>query len=152
MSYGTSKHVPGVCECVRCRGIPKGDWEKRNRAALGNELHLLHGATSERRIRPLARNHRRRLLRQFGLRASEIDPVGKAYLELLSRTTAKIALIDQWVDEHGLIRDDGSLQPCMTAYVSLTNSSRALLAKLAEHLRVEEKDPAAVLALLRNSG
>jgi hypothetical protein len=42
--WGTSKHVPGVCECVRCRGIPSGEWEKRNRAEPGNELRLSHGA------------------------------------------------------------------------------------------------------------
>jgi hypothetical protein len=118
-------------------------FEKDNTAA------LTHGATSERRIRPLARNHRRRLLRQFGLRASEIDPAGRAYLELLSRTTAKIAFIDVWLDEHGLIRDDGSLQPCMGVYVSLVNSSTRTLSKLVEHLRVEERNPAAVLASLR---
>jgi hypothetical protein len=46
-SYGSSRHVPG-CSCLRCRGFQPG-----------NEVALSHGATSERQIRPVARNHRR---------------------------------------------------------------------------------------------
>jgi len=116
----------------------------------GNEAALTHGATSERHIRPLARNHRRRLMRQMRLRAGDVDPIGRAYLEFLCRTTAKLVLIDEWLDEHGLIRDDGSLQPCMSVYVSLTNSATRTLAKLGDHLRAEERDPIAALATLRD--
>jgi hypothetical protein len=140
------RHGEG-CECRRCSGLRGAidgvPFEPRN------DAHLLHGATSERQIRPVARNHRRRLMRQIGLRVSEIDPIGRAYLEHYCRLTAKIVLLDAWVDEHGLIRDDGSLQPCMTVYATLTNSATRTLAKLAEHLRVEERDPATVLAALR---
>ena len=85
-------HGPG-CDCHRCLG-----------AQPGNTLALRHGATSERQIQPVARNHRRRVLRQIGLSPRDLDPVGRAYLEHYCRVTAKIVLIDQWVDEHGLIR------------------------------------------------
>jgi hypothetical protein len=117
------------CSCARCVGF-----------ADGNLAALKHGATSERQIRPLARNHRRRVLRQIGLSPRDLDAIGRAHLEHYCRTTAKIVLIDRWLDEHGLIRDDGSLQPCMRLYVSLTNSARATLARLEEHLRKREAD------------
>lgn len=111
-------------------------------AGPGNVLALRHGATSERQVRPLARNHRRRVLRQIGLSPRDLDAIGRAHLEHYCRTTAKIVLIDRWIDEHGLIRDDGSLQPCMRLYVSLTNSARATLARLEQHLRSRDVDPA----------
>jgi hypothetical protein len=54
-----SVHGDG-CACTRCQGFQ-----------LGNTLSLHHGATSERQIRPLARNPRRRVLRQIGIRAGD---------------------------------------------------------------------------------
>jgi hypothetical protein len=116
-------HEPD-CNCARCVGFQPG-----------NAAGLRHGATSEHRIRPLARNHRRRVLRQIGLRASEVDPIGRAHLELLCRATSKIELLDRYVDEHGLVRPDGTLQPCMRVYPTLLNTARASLNALARHLR-----------------
>ncbi len=37
-------------------------------------------------------------MRQIGLRASELDPVGKAYLEHYARLTAKVVLIDAYIE------------------------------------------------------
>jgi hypothetical protein len=113
------------CGCQRCTGF-EGD----------NEAHFVHGATSERHVAPLARNQRRRLLRQTGTRVGDLSPTGRALLEHYCRTTAKIVLIDEWVDEHGLIRDDGSLQPCMRLYATLTNTATRTLARLETHLDV----------------
>ncbi len=115
---------PAECECTRCRGFEAG-----------NLVALRSGATSERQIRPVARAHRRRFLRQTGLRASDLDPIGRAHLELCVRSTAKLALIDAYIDEHGLIREDGSLQPCVRIYPTLLNSARSSLRALSEHLR-----------------
>ena len=131
-------HGPG-CGCTRCVGFQPG-----------HTLTLAHGASSERHIRPLARNQKRRVLRQMGLRSGDVDPIGRALLEHYVRSTAKIALIDAWVDEHGLLLDDGTPQPCMRLYVSLTNTATRTLAKLEQHLRaVGDREPAVVLAAMR---
>lgn len=107
---------------------------------------LRHGATSERQIRPLARNHRRRLLRQLRLSPRDLDPLARGYLDTYVRLTAKLDLIDAYLAEHGLIRSDGELQPVMRSYVSLANGARLALARLEEHLRTRKQDPAATLA------
>jgi hypothetical protein len=96
---------------------------------------VTHGATSERQIRPLAANHRRRVLRQLGLSASDLDPVARGYLTLYTKCSAKIDLCDQWIDEHGLLAESGEMQPLMKSYVSLVNSARLSLSRLEEHLR-----------------
>jgi hypothetical protein len=93
----------------------------------GNELALKHGATSERHIAPLARNHKRRVLRQIGLAARDLDAVARGYLDLYCRTAAKIDLCDRYLDEHGLLDEGGEPQPLMKMYVSLVNSSRLAL-------------------------
>ena len=72
-----------------------------------------HGASSERQIKPVARNHRRRVLRQLRLSSREFDPVGRAYLDAFVRLQAKVDLIDRYVDEHGLIRAEGEPRPVM---------------------------------------
>lgn len=107
----------------------------------GNTAAMTHGATSERHIRPLARNHRRRVLRQIGLRASEIDPVGRAYLEHYCRLTAKVVLIDTFLDEVGVIDEHGNPRACMNLYVKMHNAAVQALARLERHLGPRERDP-----------
>jgi hypothetical protein len=113
--------------------------------APGHTLSMKHGATSERRIGPLARNHRRRVLRQIGLRASEIDPVGRAFLEHYCRLIAKVVLIDNYLDEHGVLDEHGTPRPCMTLYVRLHNAAVQALTRLERHLGPRERDPFAAL-------
>jgi hypothetical protein len=122
-------HVAG-CACVRCRGFEPG-----------NTLAVVHGATSERRIAPVAANHRRRLLRRFGLKAGDVDPIGRAYLDHYCRLAGKTELIDTYIAEHGMLRDDGEPQPCMRLYVSLHNSARLALQRLEAHLQASARDP-----------
>jgi len=69
-----------------------------------NEVALTHGAHSERRWRPLAEQ----------LRAAILDdapwlsrPAFAAALEAWSIVEAKSRLVDDWLDEHGLLDDDG---------------------------------------------
>ncbi|HEY5057495.1 MAG TPA: hypothetical protein VII51_00630 [Gaiellaceae bacterium] len=57
----------------------------------GNEAALTHGATSERHIRPLTANHRRRVLRKMRLRAGDIDAVGRAYLERVRTVSPSVS-------------------------------------------------------------
>jgi hypothetical protein len=121
------------------RGYSWPPFEKDNTAA------MRHGATSERRIGPLARNHKRRVLRQIGLRASEIDPIGKAYLEHYTRLTAKVVLIDRYLDEVGVLDEHGSPRPCMNLYTRLHGAAVQALARLERHLGPRERDPFAAL-------
>jgi hypothetical protein len=94
-----------------------------------------HGATSEAQVRPLARNHRRRVMRQIGLRAADVDPIGRAHLESYVRLAAKVDLIDRYIEEHGMILPSGEPQPVMRLYVSLQNAARLALQRLEAHLR-----------------
>ena len=114
--------------------------------ARGNQNAAVHGLHSEARIRPLARAHRRRVLRQFGLRASELSPIGKAYVDQVVRLKAKIDLIDAYIGEHGLIRPDGSLQPALALYGTLENSLRLGITRLENHLHDRAGTPGDALA------
>jgi len=99
-----------------------------------NQNAISHGATSERHIRPLAHNHRRRVLRQLRLSPRDLGPIARGYLDLYCRTQAKVELIDAFVSEHGLVRPDGEPQAVLKVYTSLVNSSRLALARLEAHL------------------
>jgi hypothetical protein len=123
------------CGCTRCRGFKPE-----------NDLALVHGATSERRIRPLARNHRRRVLRQIGLRAGDLDPVGRALLEHYCRLTAKVVLIDAYLDEVGLLDEAGVPRPSLNLYVQLHRAALGALGRLERHVGPREDDPFEALA------
>ena len=53
-----------------------------------------HGAKSEVQIQAKARAHRRRFLRQAGLRAGDLDVVTRGYLDLYARGLAALDLRD----------------------------------------------------------
>jgi hypothetical protein len=72
-------------------------------APLANTNALRHGSRSERRVRPVAAQHRRLLLRRLNLKARELDALGRAYVYLLARLYAKITLADDYIEAHGLI-------------------------------------------------
>jgi hypothetical protein len=74
------------------------------------------------------------VLRQLRLRSRDLDPVGRGYLDAYVRLWAKLDLIDGYVAEHGVIREDGEPQPVMSLYVSLHNSARLALQRLEAHL------------------
>ena len=46
-------------------------------------------------------------MRQLGLKAADLDPIGKGYLDLFVRSMAKVELADRWLSEHGLLKADG---------------------------------------------
>jgi hypothetical protein len=124
---------------VRCRGFEPG-----------NVVALRHGAFSEAQIRPVARNHRRKILRQIGLSPRDLDPVGRALLEHYTRLTAKIVAIDRYVDEVGVLDVDGTPRPCMTLYVQLHRAGLGALGRLEHHLdRRIAPDLDSALAALR---
>jgi hypothetical protein len=114
--------------------------------------HGLHALTTDDQIRPAARNQKRRLLRQIGTRASDLDPVAKGYVNLLARVLAKIDVADDYVERHGMLRADGEPQPVMKLYVSLVNSARLTMARLEDHLRAHGDDPDGGIARLIEIG
>lgn len=97
-------------------------------------LETTHGAHSENRIRPIARSHRRRVLRQLQLSPRDLDAIGRGHLDLYVRLVSKVDLIDRYIAEHGLLRSDGEPQPALRLYVSLANSARLALVRLEAHM------------------
>jgi hypothetical protein len=58
----------------------------------GHLFSSIHGATSPRQIRPLARRHKRRFLRRAGLRLGDLDAVAGEYLTHWARGMAQLDL------------------------------------------------------------
>lgn len=113
---------------------------------VGNGNSVRHGATSSRHFAPLARNHRRRVLRQLGLSLRDLSPLARGYLDLYCRTAAKIDLLDAYYAEHGLLQEGGMPQPSVAFYTSLVNSSRLALGRLEDAVKALRRSPGDELA------
>lgn len=111
----------------------------------GNQLAVTHGATSPVQIGREAANQKRRILRQIGLRKSDLDALGRALLANWSRAAAALQLMDAFAAEHGWLDDDGNPRGFAKLYVSMLNSERLALGKLEGHLRARTTDPEADL-------
>ena len=98
------------------------------------EAAIVHGAGSEARVKDAARAQKRALLRKMGRRSRDLDPVGWVLIDLLSRSLAKLAILDRYYAETGVVREDGSGSPTLPLYVSMLNSARLTASRLAEHL------------------
>jgi hypothetical protein len=85
---------------------------------------LTHGGYSAIQIRAKARAHRRRFLRQAGLRASDLDAIAGGYLDGWARALAKVDLFDTDEGRTGELRE----------YFAALNSARLWLAKLDARL------------------
>jgi hypothetical protein len=101
-----------------------------------SSANLKHGARSTGETRRVARVQKRRLLRQAGLRASDLDGLGLAYLDTWARAAAKVELLDKWAAEHGFVDEEGNLPPWHTFYLAALNSARLALGKFEDHLKV----------------
>jgi hypothetical protein len=99
-----------------------------------SEAATTHGARAPGEIRRVARVQKRRLLRQAGLRAADLDGLGMAFLDNWSRAQAKVELYDRWAAEHGWIDDEGNEPGFVRTYFAALNSARLALGKLGEHL------------------
>lgn len=95
---------------------------------------LKHGLRSERKIRPLARSKKRAFLRRNGLLASQLDGPALANLNRWSRLEAMADLGHRYLDEHGLIREDGEGQPILKFLISVENSGRLAMRELQASL------------------
>lgn len=83
-----------------------------------------HGAHSPTQIRARARAHRRRFLRQIGLRASDLDAIAAGYLDGWARSLAKVDLFDSDERRTGELRE----------YFAALNAARLWLGKLEARL------------------
>jgi hypothetical protein len=107
----------------------------------GNTLALKHGATSERQIGTEAGNQKRRLLRQIGLRANELDGIGRALLDNYARAQSKVEILDRYFAAEGLLTTKGIPRPATRIYFTAVNSARLALVRLNEHLKERRHDP-----------
>lgn len=128
------------------RSLSPAEVEQRRSAG------VRHGARSEGRIRPVAARLRRQVLRQLGVRVGELDPVSRGYLELYARSLAKVRLYDAWLDQHGLVDDEGNSPGFMSAYYAAVNSARLALSKLEDRLTAAGLREADDLAGLKAAG
>jgi hypothetical protein len=97
--------------------------------------HLTHGARSEALVRYVGTVQKRRLLRQIGLRTSDLDGVGIAYLDAWARAQSKVELMDLWSAEHGWLTPEGVPPPFVLVYFAAVNSARLAIDKFAAHMR-----------------
>jgi len=111
-----------------------------------NTNAISHGATSARLIGRGAAIQKRRLLRQTGLRKSDLDALGRALLHNWSRAAGALALMDAYAGEHGWLDEQGEPRGFARLYVSMLNAERLAIAKLEKHLRARSADPQAALA------
>lgn len=123
--------------------MPKG-------AKVGNSNAAKHLARSTKsdQIATRAAVHKRRLLRQIGTRESALSPSARGYLVLLSRLLGKLEAVDAYLDEHGLIREDGEPQPVLKLYTSLANSARLTMQRLEDELRTIDPTDDALAAIM----
>jgi hypothetical protein len=108
-------------------------------------LALKHGAHSARQISPRAARQKRRLLRQIGLRAGDLDSVGRGYLDCWARAQAKVELLDDWFAEHGFLDEGGEPVGGARIYFTAVNSARLSLDRFERHLRARSRDAASEL-------
>lgn len=103
------------------RGYSWSDFEPGNTAA------EKHGAWSERRWRPLADQ----LIREALEHAPWLTrPAFRLAVAAWARAEAQASLVDAWLDEHGLLTDDGTPRPANALADRLHGRAQALRGQL----------------------
>jgi hypothetical protein len=98
------------------------------------QFEATHGASSPARIRPVARNAKRRFLRTLGLRAGDLLPWERAWLDTAARASAKAELMDAHAREHGWLGPDGTPPPFSRDYWAALRLRNESIQRLAESL------------------
>ena len=111
-------------------------------AGPGNFRAATHGAYSDRVVKRVATTQKRRFLRQVGLRASDLDGVGLAFLDSWARAQAKVELLDAHFDRVGFLDRRGKPRSAVQVYFTALNSARLAADRFAKHLRERGKAPA----------
>ena len=97
-------------------------------------MSLTSSLTKQSEIAPLARRHRRRVLRQLRISPRDLDGPGRGYLQLVARSMAKIDALDAYFADHPYVREDGTVPQAATLYPTLVNTSARVLNQLAAHI------------------
>ena len=84
---------------------------------------------------------KRRLLRNLGLKYNDVDPLGRALLDLYARAVAKTILLDRYFDEHGFTDEKGMPHPACAFYFTSLNAASRTLARLRLALQAVLDDP-----------
>ncbi len=114
-------------------------------AQIANTNAVRHGGSSNGQIVRRSTVEKRRLLRQIGLRADDLESLGRALLTNWSRAAAALHLMDVYAEENGWLDEHGSPRGFARLYVSMLNAERLALRALQDHLRVRHADPLAEL-------
>lgn len=69
----------------------------------GHELSTKHGAWSDRKVSPVAQRYETTALQTVDYLA---DPSYRPALSAWARTEARIELLEEWLDEHGMVDDE----------------------------------------------
>jgi hypothetical protein len=94
-----------------------------------------------------ALSSKRRLLRNAGLRLSDLDGYGRGLLDLWARSQAKVELLDAHFAEVGFLDSAGEPRPPVAVYFTALNAAARTLAKLESHLsRTTDGAPLEALA------
>jgi hypothetical protein len=106
-----------------------------------------HGATSARVVTPLAQKHARRLLRQRGVTASDLSPLGRGLLHNWARVAAQLQLLDQHAERVGGLIDTetGEPRPFVNLWLRLVEAERRSLVAMAQHIDKRDGNPRAEL-------
>ncbi len=113
----------------------------RSNARPGNRNAITHGASSEARIRPVARTQKRRLLRQIGLSASDLDGIGRALLDNWASARRRSSCSTGTSPSTGSSTRAGEPVPATKLYFVAVNSARLALSRLHEHLIAKDTSP-----------
>jgi hypothetical protein len=82
------------------------------------------------------------------MRASELDSLGRAYLDNWARAQAKVDMMDRWTEQHGWLDEKGNPPPFVNTYFAALNSAQRALGKFADHLKAQSQvDPSMVAVL-----
>jgi hypothetical protein len=71
-----------------------------------------HGGQSEHRIKAVARAHKRRFLRQTGLKIADLDGIALGLIDNWARAQSKVSILDEFFSEQGLVRE-GEVDPAL---------------------------------------
>jgi hypothetical protein len=121
----------------------------------GNTWRLDHGAHSETALAPRVNGVKRSLCARMGVRQSELTWIARETLDLYCRSRAKVLAIDQWLESHPMIDEQGQVAGPMKFYVTTLNSSmralealRLVVADMAKH---DDRFDSALAALERET-
>jgi hypothetical protein len=91
---------------------------------------LRHGGRSEVALAPQSRSMKQALLKRMGLRQAELTWAGRETLTNYARTLAKLKAIEDWLQKHPMLAEDGTPAPCMPLFTTLSNTASRQLAAL----------------------